>query len=189
MRIEPFARWMRDLMDEPWAFWFPEAPYPMERRLGGIRSIGHAWYVWEGDTAAFRETLRRSEERIMRLLDERAPRHGFDPDKLVALGFSQGGYFTGSLALRYAERFRGLAVAAARIRPGYADRPIETIPRIPILFIHGRNDEVVSASDARESAEELRAQGFPVTWAEVEGEHIWNGAMSEALRSWVRTIL
>lgn len=188
MRAEVFARWLADLLDEPWAFWIPEGPYPFERHVGGLRSVGHAWYLWDGDTPSFRRSLRRSEHRLLRLLPERAEAWGLDPENVVVLGFSQGGYFGGSLALRHAERFRGLAVAGARVRPGYSGRPLAEIPRIPILFLHGRDDAVVSAVQAEASARELEQQGFPIRWTEVDGDHRWNGAMSDAFRVWAREI-
>lgn len=185
MRAEVYARWFAGLMDEPWAFWIPEGTYPLERTLGALRSIGYAWYLWEGDTPAFRESLRQSEERILALLESRARDSGFDLSRVVAVGFSQGAYFAGSLVLRHAERFRGLVVAGGRVRPGFADRDLSHVPRLPILFLHGRDDEVISVDAARASAEELQALEFPVDFVEVDGGHIWNQAMSEALRGWL----
>jgi phospholipase/carboxylesterase len=186
MRLEVFARWLRGLMDEPWAWIFPDGPYPLERRMGTLRMIGHAWYLYDGNTPGFRHSVRRSEERLLGVLEERTRTHRLDPARTILLGFSQGGYFAGSLGLRYAERFAGIAVAAGRIRPGIACRSVDEIPRIPILFIHGKGDDMVPLEAARESADEMRALGFPVTWAEVEGTHRWNGAMSEAFRAWAR---
>jgi predicted esterase len=185
MRPEIYARWLAALMDGPWAFWIPEGTYPLERRLGDLRSIGFAWYLWEGDTPAFRESLRKSEARVLSLFDARAAERGLDTTRVVAVGFSQGAYFGGSLVLRHAERFRGLVVAGGRVRPGYAERKFEEIPRIPILFLHGRADDVVPLQGARESADELAGLGFPVTFVEVEGGHIWNESMSAALREWM----
>lgn len=189
MRAEIFARWLGDLMNEPWAWFLPEGPFPLERRVGHVRMIGHAWYLYDGNTPAFRHSMRQSEEHLLTTLTDRSTRRSFDPERTLLLGFSQGGYFVGSLGLRHAERFRGIAVVGGRIRPSIACRPLDTIPKIPILFIHGKDDDVVPADQARASADELRDHGFPVTWVEVEGEHRWNGAMSEAFREWARTLL
>lgn len=188
MRVEVFGRWLQPLFEGTWAGLIPEGPYPLERRVGSLRQIGHAWYLWEGDTPAFRRSLRRSEERILQMLPDRASEHGLDPACMVALGFSQGAYFAGSLALRHAERFRGLVVAGGRVRPSFAARPLDGIPRIPILFLHGVDDDVISLGAARESAAELERAGFPVTFSESSGGHKWSLEMSQALRSWLERI-
>jgi phospholipase/carboxylesterase len=188
MRSEPFARWFRDLFDEPWAWIVPEGSYPMERRHGDLRSIGYAWYVYGGDTPAFRETLRESEERVLRLLPDRASAWNLDITRTVLLGFSQGGYFAASLGLRHAERFRGVVIAGGRARPGWAERPVEASPRLPFLFLHGRDDVVVPIDQARESAEEVRRLGYPVRFVETDGGHFWNEEMTRGLRDWLREI-
>ncbi len=188
MRPEPFARWFRGLYDAPWAWLVPEGSYPMERRVGGLRSIGYAWYVYEGDTPTFRATLRASEQRILGLLPDRASAWNLDITRMVLLGFSQGAYFAGSLGLRHAERFRGIVIAGGRARPGWADRAAESIPRIPFLFLHGRDDEVIPLDQARASADEIERLGFPVRFVETQGTHIWNEEMSDALRVWLQEI-
>jgi phospholipase/carboxylesterase len=188
MRPEPFARWFRGLQDAPCAWLLPEGPYPVESRVGGLRASGFAWYVYDGDTPAFRATLRRSEGRILQLLPERASTWNLDPARVILLGFSQGAYFAGSLGLRHAERFRGIVIAGGRARPGWADRAAETIPRIPFLFLHGRDDDVVPLDQARASADEIERLGFPVRFHVTEGGHAWNEEMSAALRVWTREI-
>jgi predicted esterase len=188
MRVEVFARWLADLMDEPWAWVLPEGPYPLERTIGSLRAIGHAWYLYEGDTPAFRRSLRRSEARVLRLLERPARRLPLDPSRRILLGFSQGGYFAGSLGLRHADRFAGIAVAGARVRPAFAGRDLAGVRRLPILFLHGEDDEVVRLENARASARELEDLGFPVTFRSVPGEHRWNGAMTEAFRAWARGV-
>lgn len=188
MRIEVFGRWLRPIFDGAWAGLIPEGPYPLERRVGSLRQIGHAWYLWEGDTPAFRRSLRQSEERIVQLLPDRASAHGLDAARVVALGFSQGAYFAGSLALRHAERFRGLVVAGGRIRPAFAGRPLEEIPRIPILFLHGVDDDVIRLESARESAAKMEGEGFSVTFGECAGGHTWSAEMTEKLLSWLASL-
>ncbi|MBD3160763.1 MAG: hypothetical protein GF346_01335 [Candidatus Eisenbacteria bacterium] len=189
MRIEILARWIRGMTDEGCAWLLPEGPYPLERKMGRLRMIGHAWYLYEGDTPAFRRSLRESEDRLLRLIDRRATTDRLDRDRMLLLGFSQGGYFAGSVGLRHAERFRGIAVAGGRIRIGFADRDIREIPRIPILFLHGTDDDVVPIDKARESAAELEEHGFPVRFEEIDGGHEWNDAMEAAFRAWAAPLL
>ncbi len=185
MRIETFSRWLQPVFDENWACLLPEGPYPLERRLGGLRQIGHAWYLWEGDTPAFRRSLRQSEERILAILPERAAAHGLDPTRMVALGFSQGAVFAGSLALRSPERFRGLVIAAGRVRSRFSGNEAGMAPRWPVLFLHGVDDDVVPIEGARESAAELERAGFDVTFSTAPGGHIWSDAMTRNLLDWL----
>lgn len=188
MRPEPFLRWFRDLLDGPWAWLVPEGPYPMERRVGGVRTIGYAWYAYEGDTPRFRATLRDSEQRILGILPDRSCAWNLDVTRVILLGFSQGAYLAGSLGLRHAERFRGVVIAGGRVRPAWADRDLATIPRIPFLFLHGREDDVVPLAQARAAAEEIERLGCPVRFIETGGGHIWNKEMSDALRVWLQEI-
>ncbi len=142
----------------------PQAPYPYEMRSdAGIRQ-GNAWYVYTGDSEAFRASMERTGVWLLRVIDAEIARLGLDPSRVALLGFSQGGYLAGYVGIENASRFAALVVAAGRIKDEALTDAIRAAARTPlrILDIHGEEDVSVKAVAARDSATRVAALGLPV---------------------------
>lgn len=160
----------------------PEGPYPFEKRRPGAAGPperGNAWYVWTGDSAAFTESMEHVGRWLLRTLEvqldavprwvaarDGASRPGFalDAARVALLGYSQGGYLAGFVALRNPRSFRALVVAAGRLKDEVlADAaPAAAATGLRVLDVHGEHDEAVRPEPCRASAERLAALGVAV---------------------------
>lgn len=162
MSAEGFARILRHLPDSPRALLVPEGMYPLEMRSVPSRGVGHAWYIYRGDQEEFRGHLERSEKHLLGVIDDVAGRDALDPARSVILGFSQGGYLAGYVALRHPERFAGLILASARLKHEFLEREIERGPLPATLFLLSREDRSLPWERLEEGVELLRRAGGDV---------------------------
>lgn len=148
----------------------PRGPFPFEkRRPEGPPVQAHAWYVWTGDQTAFLKSMERVSQWLLRVIDAQiaaAQQFGAELDSRRAglVGFSQGGYLAGYLAVRNPGWFRACVVAAGRIKDEVlADAaPRAAAAGLRFLDVHGDQDEFVRHEACRASAERIAALGVPV---------------------------
>jgi polyhydroxybutyrate depolymerase len=98
------------------------------------------------------------------LLDEMERRYCIDRNRVYATGFSNGGFFSNVLACTMSDRIAAVApVGAGRITV-----PCAPSRAVPVIIVHGRQDELVRATQAREARD---------AWVEMNGcrEHLSNG--------------
>lgn len=105
-------------------------------------------------------------ESIDELLEYAFEHYAIDRSKIGILGFSDGASYALSLGLVNGDLFSHVIALA----PGYFDAPERSGE--PKIFIgHGREDGVLSFEGSQDMAEELRADGYDVTFEEHPGSH------------------
>ncbi len=168
-------------------------PYPLLVALHGsgvtergtLRSVGpyaagRGWIVvaprgrglsdwWDGDAMTD----------VLEVIDHVRELYPVDTSRVALAGFSMGGYGAWRLRLRHPERFRKVAVlAGADCPPAPADAPCVSAlldqsrgqgPAVPLLVIHGREDNAVPVVEARRLVGRVEALGWPVEYHEVGG--------------------
>ena len=100
-----------------------------------------------------------------------------DPDRVVLIGYSMGGFGTWNIGLRYHELFAGAAPMAGGISRqeymlGYDARSrhlLGNARQLPLWILHGDQDEVVPVRLDRTSVKELKALDLPFIYEEVKG--------------------
>lgn len=160
-----FRRRVLPLAPPGYTVLIPQGPLPYEMRsAGGIRQ-GNAWYIYLGDEAAFIESMQATEEWLLGMIDRYVEFHGLDPTAVSLLGFSQGGYLAGYVAIRNAHRFRRLVVAGGRIKHEVllddAARAATERPDFEILCVHGEEDGSVALDAVEKSVAAVAACGIP----------------------------
>jgi predicted esterase len=114
-----------------------------------------------------------------------AAHYGFDPTRVVAVGFSNGANIAGSLLL---------------LRPGVVQRavlframvplvpdPLPSLPHTPVLISNGRADPIVPLAETERLAALLRAAGADVTLAwQNAGHHLIREDLDRA-RAWLQS--
>jgi phospholipase/carboxylesterase len=146
-------------------FVFPHAPAMPVTINGG--HVMPAWYdirsldrVSKGPEREHPDHIRASARRIAAVLEQEIDR-GVRPDRIVLAGFSQGAAMALHVGPRFRERLAGIVVLS-----GYIVLP-DTIPgewngaarRAPMLFAHGRHDDIVPIDAGREAIEVARQHG------------------------------
>lgn len=185
MDEDSFALLLQKLFDRPLRFLLPRAPWPFEVRRE--RRIGWSWYPYDGDQTRFLVELARTEEMLLGLLRAVEDAHGLDPRRRFVLGFSQGGYLGGMLALRHLDLFHGLVVAGARVKTEALGDEIRAAAGrdFRALLLHGQRDTHVLPEAAERSREALDAAGVPVQLLTFDAGHALGRAQVDAIGRWL----
>lgn len=149
----------------PTRFVFPNAPTRPVTINAGL--VMRAWYDIVGfgpDAPEDLAGLRASAERVRGLVEREVAR-GLSRERIVLVGFSQGGAVVLHAGLGAPEPLGGIIglstylPAAASLAAGYLALDI------PVLLAHGSADPVIPLALAEQSARRLVALGVGVDWA------------------------
>ncbi len=159
-----------------WLILTPRAPL--------VTESGFSWYPSTPpdrppDAAAFATGLAA----LDRFINQAIALYPIDPRRLVLLGFSQGAALSYSFALHHAERLNGLAVLAGFIPP--SESVVPPLNGLPILLLHGTQDERVPITFARSARDRLQAAGGAVTYEESEIGHKLSAQGMRTLAAWL----
>lgn len=144
------------------AFAAPDAPFPCD-----LAPMGRQWFSVADRTPALMEQgVRRAADFLGVFIDAELARLSLPPDAYALVGFSQGAMTCLFTGLRRAVPPRAiLAYSGALIAPEslVADwKMANANASIPVLLVHGEDDEVVPVSRSREAEADLLAAGIPV---------------------------
>ncbi|MBI3370183.1 MAG: alpha/beta fold hydrolase [Betaproteobacteria bacterium] len=153
-------------------FVFPHAPVrPVTINMGASM---RAWYdivALDGrqeDAAG----IRASQQRLDGLIGREGAR-GVEPRRIVLAGFSQGGAIALHCGLRCPSRLAGI-MALSTYLPLAGTVEVERNPAnagLPILMVHGQQDEMIGIGRARSSRSALEALGYSLEWREYPMGH------------------
>lgn len=148
-------------------FYAPDAP---ERSI--VNPMGYQWFPipWlDGSSEAVASaSMAQSVKDLDAFVDKVLADEGLAPEALALFGFSQGTMISLHIAPRRNDPiacvvgFSGRLLAPERIEA-------ETASRMPILLVHGDQDEMVPPASLPEAANALTAAGFEV------GTHVMQG--------------
>lgn len=133
---------------------------------GGLEQDGVFQFLRRGQAeAADREEARRQDlERAAAAIETTvraaAARHGFDPTRLLALGYSDGADMLALTLLLYPTLISGAVLLRASLP--YRPEPILPVAQTPVLVIAGQSDQTVPASETEKLAQTLSYAGARV---------------------------
>ena len=116
------------------------------------------------DCPAIDWTQPESEQLIFNLLENIQEKFNIDPQRILITGYSLGGVGTWHFAGRYPEQFNAAIVMAGR-PPDDVD---EIDWQIPLLVIHGRNDELNPLRVSEEIVLDLEKKGVDIEFRILE---------------------
>ena len=134
---------------------------------------GYGWFPLVPGTAPNPVEFAQGAVALRTFLDEALETYPVDRRRTFLLGFSQGGGMGYDLALRYPERFRGLAALSTWMPPALA----ESLPKgeatrgFPVLVVHGTEDPLVEIQRGRDSRDRLEEFGVDLTYHEFPMGH------------------
>ena len=143
---------------------FPRGPYEDAAERRGRTLEGYSWYRYTGEKAAFARSLRETGGWVLDLLDRTLAETGADAGRVILLGFSQGGYLAGSMALLWPELFAGAGVFGARFKTELLDGDFASLRGggLRLFSAHGERDRSVKPEPAARCVETLRDAGVDI---------------------------
>ena len=154
-------------------FVFPHAPVRPVTLNGGLPM--RAWYDIAELTREGRhdpDGMRVSVEAIEALIDAEVAR-GVSRNRIVLVGFSQGGAVALTTGLGHASGLAGIIGLSTYLPDAEAvvSRRHPANRRTPVLLAHGQADPVLPIALGREVHHLLQAAGQPVEWHEYPMQH------------------
>jgi phospholipase/carboxylesterase len=155
-----------------WSIASPRAPFP-----------GDGGYTWLktrdlDNLSSYADGLAA----LARYIDGLPKVYPADPQRPVLLGFSQGAamsYLFGSSHL-----VKGIA-ALSGFLPPLSDEQLKAFAGVPILILHGTDDETVPIDVARRDRDRLIKAGANVTYLEAKTGHKVTTPQIHELRRWL----
>lgn len=130
--------------------------------------------------------VRESASQINTLLDQLVA-EGFAPEHIVLAGFSQGGVIASFSALRYPVPLAGLLCMSTYLAAPdkLADEMSDAARTLPICYMHGIYDDVVSLSLGWDAKNRLEEIGLTPEWHEYPMRHEICRPQLGDIRSWL----
>lgn len=150
---------------------------------------GAHWYVVRQvgfpDPATFDPTF----ERASSWLDAVVAEHGFDYDRVVLGGFSQGAVMSYALGLGGGRPSPAGIVAFSGFIPTVEGLDIDTERDTKVVIAHGTHDPVISVDFGRAAHERLEAAGMDVTYTEYPLPHAIDPDFAREVGAWITRVL
>ncbi len=119
---------------------------------------------------------------LERFINGLATTYAADLSRLVLLGFSQGAAL--SYAFAAAHPVRGIAALSGFV-PALIDDRLTTLKNVPILILHGTQDDRIPIEQARHDRDRLVAVGAQATYHEDQVGHKISAEGMRLLRHWL----
>ena len=150
---------------------------PVEVAIGpGMR--GYGWFPLSAGTPPDVGAFEAGYAKLEAFLDDAMQRYPVSPDKVAALGFSQGGVMAYALAVRQRRRFAALAALSTWLLPELAEGSQRStgLDGLPVLVQHGATDPLIPVARGRDAIEQLRAWKADPVYREYDMGHEINAA-------------
>ena len=151
------------LLSRDCRFVFPNAPRVFEPYPGF--GMGFTWFEgWPAD----RDSIAASRSLLLRFVDEMVSRYPTPPGKVILGGFSQGGLMSIDVGFRTSHKLAGIIVMSGAI---YEQDLPSFEAKIPVLMIHGTDDEVIPLLVAHRTRRILEQHGIEPEYHEFPMGH------------------
>ncbi|MGR3469160.1 MAG: alpha/beta hydrolase [Shimia sp.] len=146
-------------------FWAPDAPESIPMMPMGLQWFPIPWIDGSSEEAAA-EGLRAATEDMQAFLDALMVDNDLLPEQVMLFGFSQGTMMSLHVAPRREDPIAGIVAFSGRLlEPELLED--EVVSRMPVLLIHGDQDDVVPPQSLPMAAEGLQTAGFTDVYAHV----------------------
>ncbi|MEX0790645.1 MAG: alpha/beta hydrolase [Actinomycetota bacterium] len=132
------------------------------------------------------DLIERTHE-LARFIERAAAEYDLDPERLVAVGYSNGANIAASLLFLHPESLAGAALLHA-MPPFYPD-DLPDLDNKPVLLTAGRNDDMVPGDQAEVLGELYRRAGAEVSLVWMPGGHELTPSELEITRDWLAEAL
>lgn len=147
------------------------------------RTVGFSWMTRYQLDDALTDTKAYLAE-LMRHIDEN---YDFDPNRIFALGFSQGCAMSFRFAESGAVKLRGL-IAYCGDLPKDVEDQLHLLEPFPVYIVHGKDDSTMFLDRAKQANDALTQHGFPTELNYFDGGHEMPPAQIEQVLDWIDKI-
>lgn len=153
----------------------------------GPGMTGHGWFPLEPGKPPDPEEFRKGAGALREFFAAARERYPVDPERVVLLGFSQGGAMAYEWALSEPGSFAGLVALASWLPEPLASAVGEKAGQaeLPVLVLHGTQDTMVSVEMARASRERLRELGVRLMYRELDMGHELSPEALQLIARWL----
>jgi len=116
------------------------------------------------------EDLKFRTEEMVQFLIEISATEGFDPGKIIALGYSNGANIAGAALINYPDFLSG-AILLRPMQPFKVLPSFESIRKTPVFMSSGKFDPTVNPSDTHSYVNDLKLAGFTVEHVNLNTSH------------------
>ena len=154
-------------------FIFPNAPHQPVSCNGGY--VMRSWYdiyslddFDKEDKAGLTESQKSIESLIQHEVDR-----GINPERIILMGFSQGGAVVLHTGLRHSRRLAGIGALSTYLplREDVIGEKHTANVDVPIFMAHGLYDPVVRYEYGESSCKQLQHLGYSINWNSYPMEH------------------
>ncbi len=152
---------------------------------------GHGWFPLVPGLAPDPNDFIAGATSIREFLAQARKRYPIDSQRLIILGFSQGGAMAYELGLRHPEQFAGIAALSTWLPPALAATITtgEALSKLPVLVVHGTQDPMVDIERGHSSRDSLHKLGVQLTYREFDMAHEIRPDALRAVLEWTESIL
>lgn len=141
-------------------FYAPDAPNKCSGNPFGFEWFPIPWLDGSSEEAA-KAGMDLATGDLNGFIDSTMQAEGIGPDKTIIIGFSQGTMMSLHILPRRDQPMAGLVGFSGRLlEPEKLEN--EIVSHLPILLVHGDEDQMVPPASMPEAADALTAQGFSV---------------------------
>ena len=172
-------------------FIFPNAPQQPVTCNGGY--VMRSWYdIYSLDDFKKEDKagLIESQQSIESLIQRESER-GINPDRIILMGFSQGGAVALYTGLRFSNRLAGIGALSTYLpfRDELANEKHSANADVPIFIAHGRHDPVVRYELGDSTCKLLQQLGYSITWNSYPMEHDVCVEEISDISAWISAVL
>ena len=151
---------------------------------GNVPENGMARFFLRLQEGVFdQEDLKARTDDLDRFIEIASSQHGFDPSRVIAVGYSNGANIAASLLLRRPERLRAAVLLHAMVP--FEPESVPDLSGKPIFLSAGRNDPIVPVENTRRLAALFQAANADLTLHWHDAGHSLTREEAVAARDWI----
>jgi len=160
-----------------------QGPYPIYDEKGSrwVNQWGRAWYLYDGNSEQFKNSLEKTSVFIDKILTEVLTQ--IKVNRTGIIGYSMGGYLAGYFGLSRSNLIDDMIVIGSRIKVEYFLN--NHYSSLALIALHGKNDLLVSAHNQQKSCEALKQLGAAVTFKILDEGHSLTQTYLQEAKAWL----
>lgn len=165
-------------------FLCPQGPIVLEPAPG---QRAYAWFPLAGGGEIEAPALVGARGVLEGFVDDALEAYPIDPERLVVMGFSQGGVMAYDLALGRPDRYRALVALSSWLPDLVLEglQPDDARAALTTLLVHGTEDPMVAIDNGRDAKQKLEDLGLQPAWGEYPMGHEINQDALRDLLGWL----